>query len=81
MKASYLRVRALPLAESIKDFVAAHKRVYVVEMNDDAQMLQLLRLHLSGVEGDKLRAANLCDGLPLTARWITETILSKEASQ
>ncbi len=81
VKASYLRVRALPLAEGIKDFVAAHKRVYVVELNDDAQMLQLLRLHLTGVEGDKLIAANLCDGLPLTARWITETILSKEASQ
>ncbi len=81
VKASYLRVRALPLSDSIKDFVAAHKRVYVVELNDDAQMLQLLRLHLTGVEGDKLRAVNLCDGLPLTARWITETILAKEESK
>ena len=44
-------------------------------------MLQLLRLHLTGVEGDKLRAVNLCDGLPLTARWITETILAKEESK
>ncbi len=78
LKASYLRIKALPLANAIKDFVAAHQRVYVVELNTDAQMYQLLRLHLTGPEGDKLRAANWSDGLPLTARWITEHIIEKE---
>ncbi|MBP7692722.1 MAG: 2-oxoacid:acceptor oxidoreductase subunit alpha, partial [Anaerolineales bacterium] len=46
LKTSYLRVRALPLADSIKDFVAAHQRVYVVELDTDAQLWQLLQLHL-----------------------------------
>jgi 2-oxoglutarate ferredoxin oxidoreductase subunit alpha len=77
VKTSYLRLRALPLADSVKDFVAAHQRVYVVELNTDAQMLQLLRLH-SPEHAARLRPANWCDGLPLTARWITETILQQE---
>jgi len=79
-KISTLRVRSLPLADSIKDFVAAHKRVYVVEMNQDAQMLQLLRLHMPDM-ATKLIACNYCNGMPLTARWISEAILSKEGKK
>ena len=75
---SYLRLRALPLAESVKDFVAAHRRVYVVELNTDAQMLQLLTLHLAPDLAGRLRAANWGDGLPLTARWLTNTVMDKE---
>jgi 2-oxoglutarate ferredoxin oxidoreductase subunit alpha len=74
---SYLRLRALPLAEAVKDFVAAHPRVYVVEMNADAQMCQLLRLH-APEHATRLIPCNHSDGLPLTARWITEAILEKE---
>jgi 2-oxoglutarate ferredoxin oxidoreductase subunit alpha len=77
LKTSYLRLRALPLADAVRDFVAAHKRVYVVELNTDAQMLQLLRLHMPE-HATRLVACNHSDGLPLTARWITEAILAKE---
>lgn len=77
VKTSYLRLRALPLANSVKDFIAAHKRTYVVELNYDAQMLQLLRLHAPEL-AMHLKACNLCDGLPLSARWITETIMAQE---
>src|SRR3970040_1732503 len=42
---SYLALRAVRLADAVKHFVAAHPRVYVVELNTDAQMCQLLRLH------------------------------------
>jgi 2-oxoglutarate ferredoxin oxidoreductase subunit alpha len=77
LKTSYLRLRALPLADSVKNFVAAHPRVYVVEMNTDAQMCQLLRLHVPE-HATRLIPCPHSDGLPLTARWITETILEKE---
>ena len=77
IKTSYLRLRALPLAASVKDFVAAHQHTYVVELNTDAQMLQLLRLH-TPEHAARLIACNHSDGLPLTARWITGTILQKE---
>jgi len=80
LKTSYLRIRALPLTDEIKDFVAAHKRVYVVEMNTEAQMLQLLRLHVGDLQ-NRLIAANWSDGLPLTARWVTNTIVEKESAK
>src|SRR5579859_50655 len=73
LKTSYLRLRALPLTESVRSFVAAHKQVFVVEMNSDAQMCQLLRLHVPERALD-IRAVNHSDGLPLTARWVTEHV-------
>lgn len=80
VKASYLRIKALPLANSIKEFVAAHKRIYVAELNTDAQMYQLLRLHVGDLQ-NKLVAANWGDGLPLTARWMTNFIMGKEGAK
>jgi 2-oxoglutarate ferredoxin oxidoreductase subunit alpha len=77
IKTSSLRLRALPLANSVQDFVAAHQRVYVLELNTDAQMLQLLRLH-TPEHAARLIACNHSDGLPLTARWITEAVLKLE---
>src|SRR5207253_4227736 len=46
MAVDYLRVRALPLARSIADFVRSHERVYVVEQNRDGQLYDLIRLEL-----------------------------------
>lgn len=77
VQTSYLRLRALPLADSVKDFVAAHEHVYVVELNTDAQLCQLIKLHVPE-HILRIRACNHSDGLPLTARWITEAILEQE---
>jgi 2-oxoglutarate ferredoxin oxidoreductase subunit alpha len=75
---SYLRLRALPMGEDVKMFLAAHKRVYVVELNTDAQLAQLVRLH-SPEDAVKVRAANHNDGLPLTAHWVTAEIAYQES--
>lgn len=80
LKTSYLRIRALPLGPEVTDFVAAHQRVYVVELNTDAQMLQLVRLHVGALQS-RLRACNWSDGLPLTARWLTNAIVEKEGAK
>lgn len=77
IKTSYMRLRALPLANSVKDFVAAHQRVYVVELTTDAQLHQLLTVHVPD-KATRLRTCNHNDGMPLTARWIAEAILEKE---
>ena len=42
----------------------------VIEMNSDAQMCQLLRLHVPD-RATQILPANHSDGMPLTARWIT----------
>ena len=76
VRTSYLRLRALPLTESVRDFVAVHKQIFVVEMNSDAQMCQLLRLHVPERAAD-IKPANHNDGLPLTARWVAEHVAAK----
>ena len=75
---SYLRVRALPASVDLSDFVAAHDRVYVVEMNVDGQLHKLIQLHLPTL-AVRLRSLAHCDGLPLTASRIVIEILEKEA--
>jgi hypothetical protein len=51
--------------------------VYVVEMTTDAQLQELLILQAPEY-ALRLRRCNLNNGLPLTARWITEQILQQE---
>jgi 2-oxoglutarate ferredoxin oxidoreductase subunit alpha len=77
LQTSYLRVRALPLTDEVAQFVQAHDRVYVVEMNSDGQMCQLLRLHVPE-RAMSIRACNHSDGMPLTANWISSAILGEE---
>ena len=74
-----MRLRALPLNDDVRAFVAAFDVVYVVELNQDSQMLQLLCAHAPKHAGN-LAPVNLCDGLPLTATFITNRILAHRAS-
>ena len=77
LETSYMRLRALPLNETVREFIAAHEVVYVVELNYDGQMRQLLQLHCPE-QAARLRSIAHCDGLPLTARFVTEAILEQE---
>jgi 2-oxoglutarate ferredoxin oxidoreductase subunit alpha len=66
----YMRLRAIPFSEEVLDFIRNHDRSYVIEMNTDGQMFQLLQLQLMKM--------NHNNGLPLSARWITESVLAQE---
>ncbi len=78
IEASYLRVRAYPFNEQVRDFVRRHERVYVVDQNRDAQMAQLLRLDVEAEEVTKLRSVLHYSGLPIDARSVTDVIVSQE---
>jgi 2-oxoglutarate ferredoxin oxidoreductase subunit alpha len=75
----YLRVRALPLSRSIREFVAAHERVYVVEQNRDGQMYDLLRLELPADLVGRVSSIRHYDGRPIPAEAITRPLLELEA--
>ncbi len=77
LETSYLRLRALPLGQETTDFITKYDHVYLVEMNFDGQMCSLVRLHVPE-QAAKVRSIAHCDGLPLTARFVTEAILEKE---
>src|SRR6266404_5719648 len=74
----YLRLRAYPFNRELHDFVRIHERVYVVEQNRDAQMLQLIKLDVEGPQVAKLRSVLHFNGLPVDARSITDEIISQE---
>jgi 2-oxoglutarate ferredoxin oxidoreductase subunit alpha len=77
VETSYLRVRALPLHQTVTDFVNAHKRVYVVELNIEGQLRSLVRLHVPERAIDIRSIAHL-DGLPYTAAFVRKAILEQE---
>jgi 2-oxoglutarate ferredoxin oxidoreductase subunit alpha len=78
VEADYLRLRAYPFSREVRDFVASHDRVYVVEQNRDAQMLSLLKLDLPAAETPKLRSVRHFNGLPIDARSVTDEIVLQE---
>jgi len=70
---SFLRLRAVPLGESARRFVARHRRCVVVELNHDGQMRDLLRIHCPEHAARLLSVAH-SDGLPLTAEFVAESV-------
>lgn len=77
IETNYLRVRALPLLETVKDFVFKHDTVYVIENNYDGQLNQIMRIEYPE-DMTHVHSLALGDGLPMTARWIVESIVAKE---
>ncbi len=75
--ADYLRVRSIPFSSKVLKFMEDHERVYVVEMNRDGQLQQVLTLEFPS-QAEKLIKTTHTDGLPLTAKWITQAILTNE---
>jgi 2-oxoglutarate ferredoxin oxidoreductase subunit alpha len=68
-----MRLRAFPFPASVKEFIATHDHVFVVEQNRDAQMRQLLVNELD-IDPGWLIAVLHYDGTPITARFITQSI-------
>ncbi len=76
-KTDYLRIRSIPFGEEVKEFLAAHEQVFIVELNRDGQMKQLLTIDFPEFAGKMVKTAHM-DGLPLTAKWVYQQILSNE---
>jgi len=76
-KTDYLRIRSLPFGEEVKEFLAAHEQVFIVELNRDGQMKQLLTMEFPEYAVKMVKTAHM-DGLPLTAKWVCEQILTNE---
>jgi 2-oxoglutarate ferredoxin oxidoreductase subunit alpha len=77
VKSEFLRIRAVPFADSVREFIQRHERVYVVELNRDGQLHQLLTIEYPEF-ATRLCSIAFNDGLPPTAKWVRESILAKE---
>ena len=78
VKTSYFRLRGYPFTEDLGQFVDAHDRIYVVEQNRDAQLVQLMKLELAPEQCSKLRSILHYNGLPIDARSITDDVLAQQ---
>jgi 2-oxoglutarate ferredoxin oxidoreductase subunit alpha len=78
VETSYFRLRAYPFNEELEAFVDAHERIYIIEQNRDAQLLQLMKLELTPERCAKLRSVLHYNGLPIDARSITDDVLAQE---
>jgi len=77
----YIRLKAYPFTQELRDFIARHERVYVVEQNRDAQLLSLMKMEFEAAEIAKLRSVRYYGGLPIDARTVTDNVLSQEKAR
>ena len=68
-----MRLRAFPFPKSVREFIAAHDKVFVVEQNRDAQMRSMLVNELDIAPSGLLRVLHF-DGTPINARFIAAAI-------
>jgi len=73
VKASFMRLRALPINGDVRDFISRYDRLLVVELNRDGQLCEILKMELPDL-ATKLQPLTHSDGLPLTARWLVDAI-------
>ncbi len=73
----YLRVKALPASKKIKAFIEDHTQNFVVELNRDGQLHQILSIEYENLTHKLFSLAHV-DGLPMTADWVVEAVMEKE---
>ncbi|WP_108659968.1 2-oxoacid:acceptor oxidoreductase subunit alpha [Acuticoccus kandeliae] len=74
-----MRLRSFPFGDEVAEFCAAHRRIFVVEQNRDAQMRSLLILE-AGIAAEKLIPVLNYDGMPLTAEFVRKRVLDARPS-
>ena len=79
VRTDYLRLRAVPFTDGVKEFVRNHKKLFVIEMNTDGQMRQLLQIEYPEY-AIRLASLKQNNGLPLTAEWVVSAVrIGKES--
>ena len=75
VQTSYLRLRGLPISQSVRDFVNAHDSIFVIENNFDGQLCKIL-IDEMPKSGGKITSIAKCNGLPLSARFVHDSVQS-----
>jgi 2-oxoglutarate/2-oxoacid ferredoxin oxidoreductase subunit alpha len=78
IKADFLRIRAIPFTEEVAEFINKYDQVFVVEMNRDGQMKQILTIQYPE-KASSMKSVAYGDGMPASAKWIREGILAQAA--
>ena len=76
VRLDYMRVRGFPFGKVVREFLAKHERVFVVESNRDAQLKTLLRLETNHPE-ERLVSVRYYGGMPMSAHHIVSGVLAQ----
>ena len=76
IKADFLRIRALPFTSEVDAFLKKYDQLFIVEMNRDGQMDQILKVEYPQYAA-KFKSVAFGDGLPASAKWMLDGILEK----
>ena len=76
INADFLRVRAIPFTDEVVKFIETYTQIFIVEMNRDGQMHQILLTEYPQY-ASKFKSVAYHDGLPAAAKWVREGILAK----
>jgi 2-oxoglutarate/2-oxoacid ferredoxin oxidoreductase subunit alpha len=74
IESSYLRLRALPAHETVRDYFERHDTVYVVEQNRDGQVAAILADEFNDL-APRIRRILHYNGMPLDAQTVVDRIL------
>jgi len=77
LPADFLRIRGLPISNEVGEFIQSHECNYVLELNQDGQLHQILIMAFCDMT-DRLVSLAYIDGLPMTADWIIRSVANKE---
>jgi len=69
---SFMRVRALPASQKVFDFLSSHETNFVIELNRDGQLNQILKS--SAPSAFKSKSINQFGGLPACAQTLAKQI-------
>ncbi len=59
VESSYLRLRALPLTQSVRDFIREHETIFIVENNFDGQLAKII-VNAAPTDAPKMHKAAKC---------------------
>lgn len=75
---NYCRVKSFPFGNEVRDFIAQHDVVYVVEQNRDAQLRTLL---INDIEADQKTLVPMLhyNGMPINSGFVVDKVLEEIA--
>ena len=77
LSVSTCRVRALPLHSGVEDFIRAHEKTIVLEINRDGQLYGIIKKELPDDIVTKVSSVAYSDGMPPRARVYADKILEE----
>src|SRR5437879_11602544 len=79
LRTNHMLIRALPLTSEVRDFLAEHDTIYLVEQNRDGQMAAIIKDE-SPELGAKIVSVLIYNGLPATPLEVVNQIFAAAQS-